>query len=139
MFGLHGYGSLISPTSRSTGFGSWHFFCSALGSRNRPLTTSQMGLASGSPESPCVKSKAPGPSVVPAAKEYPSAAGQVIASVPSGRVNSKNAMSWKKWKDLTVDPETGVASESSESYLCQTYAALFVYQDIVEQVQVRSP
>lgn len=115
MFGVHGYGWLISPTSRSTGFGSWQSFCFLDGTLRMPETTFHMGFASGSPESPCVKSKAPGPSVVPAAKEYPRAAGHVIASVPSGRLNFVKAMSWKKCRDLTLGPDTAFDSESRES------------------------
>lgn len=65
-----------------------------------------------------MKSKAPGQSEVPAAKEYPRAAGQVWAGVPSGNVKLKYRMSWKKWKALTEDPVTGVPDESILFYKC---------------------
>lgn len=68
--------------------------CSGDGARSKLLTTSHIGLALGVPESPWVKSNAPGPSDVPAAKEYPSAAGHVCTSVPLSNWNFQNVMSW---------------------------------------------
>src|ERR1700712_58560 len=75
--GVHKYGVLISPTSSRIGLGKWQRICSLVGSLISPETTRQTGEALGAFGSFCVKSKAPGPSDVPAANEYPKAAGQV--------------------------------------------------------------
>ena len=64
----------------------------------------------GAPGSFCTKSKAPGPSDVPAAKEFPRAAGQVETVLPFERVNVKFEKSTKVWKER-MGPERGVKDE----------------------------
>mmetsp|Transcript_28517 Transcript_28517/g.72560 ORF Transcript_28517/g.72560 Transcript_28517/m.72560 type:complete len:237 (-) Transcript_28517:915-1625(-) len=74
--GCHAYGQVMLPVSSRTGLGAWHATCSGVGLLITLRTRRQKGLV---PRvSPCVKSNAPGPSVVPAAKLQPMAAGQVL-------------------------------------------------------------
>ena len=54
-----------SPVFKRIGLGAWQAFCSGEGFFNKPETKSQRGL---DVFEPCLKSKHPGPSVVPAAK-----------------------------------------------------------------------
>ena len=61
IFGLHAYGTLISPTSRRIGLGFWHATCCGLGTRRALLTSTQKGFWAFEVLSDWVKSKYPGP------------------------------------------------------------------------------
>ena len=81
--GCQAKGNTYSPVSRRIGFGAWHSTCSGEGSCRRPEMKSQNGFPV---ITPWVKSNSPGPSVVPAAKLYPRAGGQVCEVEPFARV-----------------------------------------------------
>jgi hypothetical protein len=57
---------LMRPTSSSIGLGAWHWICCLVGLAKKAETNFQKTLVE---FDDCVKSKSPGPSVVPAAKE----------------------------------------------------------------------
>src|SRR6478735_10583979 len=101
MLGDQSYGVFASPTLRRMGFGCWHLICAAPGGAMRLPTTFQKGLL-GAPGSFWTKSKAPGPSEVPAAKELPIAAGHVFAVVPFGSWKVKLEKSTKLWNERTL-------------------------------------
>jgi len=63
--GTHSTGWII-PTSSKIGFGAWHAICSGVGFAINAETNCQKGFVE---FFPWVKSKSPGPSVVPAANE----------------------------------------------------------------------
>ncbi len=63
--GTHSIG-LIRPTSSKIGLGAWHFICSGVGLDKNAETNCQKTFVE---FDPWVKSKSPGPSVVPPANE----------------------------------------------------------------------
>jgi hypothetical protein len=73
--GTHSIG-LIRPTSSKIGLGAWHKICSWVGLDKNVETNRQKIFVE---FDPCVKSKSPGPSVVPPANESPSAAWHVVS------------------------------------------------------------
>lgn len=115
--GVQSYGFFVAPTSSRIGLGDWHSFCSSLGSWRKARAADHTGfLREGSSGSvslvPCLKSNAPGPSVVPPAKLLPRAAEQVWTwrEELNGYVKLNLDMSWKKWKEEMV--EAGIRSRS---------------------------
>ena len=95
--GCQANGKTYSPVSRRIGFGAWHSTCSGEGSWSRPDMKSQNGFPV---ITPWVKSNSPGPSVVPAAKLYPRAGGQVCEVDPFARVTG--AYRWKSEHTLKL-------------------------------------
>jgi hypothetical protein len=81
--GSQAYGLSMSPVLKRIGLGSWQAISSSVGVERKSRTLSQKGLPV---VVPWVKFIIPGPSVVPAAKEYPRAALQRLALDPSARV-----------------------------------------------------
>ena len=108
-----------SPVFKRIGLGAWQAFCSWEGFFNNPETKSQNGL---DVFEPCLKSKYPGPSVVPAAKlkgrDY-----NIYHAITNSQKIGRLWLIWISWISLL---ELGNHFELKEivrpSFNCPSYA-----------------
>mmetsp|Transcript_53026 Transcript_53026/g.133334 ORF Transcript_53026/g.133334 Transcript_53026/m.133334 type:complete len:261 (+) Transcript_53026:658-1440(+) len=114
MEGVQCVGMLMPPDRKRIGLGWWHCSCALVGSFKKWARKFHTGLVDVELV-PCVKSKSPGPSVVPPAKPSPSAPMHVVSTFPV-EVNSLDtvtfSMSTYMWMKPT-SPSTGTVAVSN--------------------------